>query len=164
MTSSSDRNRETTIPIGTRNQQTARSGEYFVVAELNRRGAFAVPFAGNMPDIDVLAANSLRTRTVFLQVKTKRSGTWHTTKDKGRKTGPRRSSDHFWVFVELPDKVSSPRYWIVPRDDLLEDIYKGVREYRKRHQGRISPEPPHYGISEKSINHWESRWDLLNLW
>ncbi|QUV79962.1 hypothetical protein [Chloracidobacterium thermophilum] len=34
---------------GASNQQVGRAGEYFVVAELNKRGAFAVPFAGNMP-------------------------------------------------------------------------------------------------------------------
>jgi len=37
---------------GAGNQQVGRAGEYFVVAELNKRGAFAVPFAGNMPKID----------------------------------------------------------------------------------------------------------------
>ncbi|MGQ9529348.1 MAG: hypothetical protein ACUVSL_08340 [Chloroflexus sp.] len=39
-----------------RNQQVARAGKYSVVAELNKRGAFAVPFAGNMPNIDLLKA------------------------------------------------------------------------------------------------------------
>ena len=34
---------------GASNQQVGRAGEYFVVAELNKRGAYAVPFAGNMP-------------------------------------------------------------------------------------------------------------------
>jgi len=39
---------------GASNQQVGRAGEYFVVAELNKRGAFAVPFAGNMPKIDII--------------------------------------------------------------------------------------------------------------
>ncbi len=39
---------------GPRNQQVARAGEYFVLAELNKRGALAVPFAGNMPKIDII--------------------------------------------------------------------------------------------------------------
>lgn len=35
---------------GIRNQQTGRAGEFFVAAELNRLGANAVPFAGNMQE------------------------------------------------------------------------------------------------------------------
>ena len=63
---------------GAGNQQVGRAGEYFVVAELNKRGAFAVPFAGNMPKIDLIACNHDESRTVHIQVKTKRGGkTWH---------------------------------------------------------------------------------------
>lgn len=44
------------MATGARNQQTGRAGEHFVAAELNRRGAYAVTFAGNMPKIDVMAS------------------------------------------------------------------------------------------------------------
>ena len=65
---------------GASNQQVGRAGEHFVVGELNKRGAFAVPFAGNMPKIDILACNSDESRTVYIQVKTKRSGkSWHSS-------------------------------------------------------------------------------------
>jgi hypothetical protein len=43
---------------GARNQQAAGAGEYFVVAELNKRGAFA----GNMPEIDLMACNQDQNR------------------------------------------------------------------------------------------------------
>lgn len=48
-----------------RNQQTARAGEYFVAPELNRRGANAVTFAGNMPDSGtplILESRKIETR------------------------------------------------------------------------------------------------------
>ncbi|MBM4431205.1 MAG: hypothetical protein FJ026_12790, partial [Chloroflexi bacterium] len=65
---------------GARNQQVARAGEHFVVAELNKRGAFAVTFAGNMPKIDLIACNQDQSRTIYIQVKTKRGGrTWHSS-------------------------------------------------------------------------------------
>ena len=65
---------------GVRNQQIARAGEYFVAAELNKRGAFAVTFAGNMPRIDLIACNQDQSRTIHIQVKTKRGGrTWHSS-------------------------------------------------------------------------------------
>ncbi|MBA2255888.1 MAG: hypothetical protein H0W05_01620 [Thermoleophilaceae bacterium] len=50
-------------------QQVARAGEHFVAAELNRRGAYAVTFAGNMPDIDIVASDVEQKRTVKPQVK-----------------------------------------------------------------------------------------------
>jgi len=89
------------MATGARNQQTGRAGEHFVAAELNRRGAYAVTFAGNMPKIDILASNLERTRTVHIQVKTRRSGTWQTSVDEGRK-GKRSSNEtNFWIFVNL---------------------------------------------------------------
>jgi hypothetical protein len=55
-------------------QQVAQAGEYFVAAERNKRGAFAVTVAGNMPKIDIIASNCDSSRTVYIQVKTKRGG------------------------------------------------------------------------------------------
>jgi len=52
----------------------AQAGEYFVAAERNKRGAFAVTVAGNMPKIDIIASNCDSSRTVYIQVKTKRGG------------------------------------------------------------------------------------------
>jgi len=65
---------------GASNQQVARAGEHFVAAELNKRGAYAVTFAGNMPKIDLLACNADQSRTVQIQVKTKKGGrSWHSS-------------------------------------------------------------------------------------
>ena len=35
--------------------QVGQAGEHFVAAELHRRGAYAVTFSGNMPNIDILS-------------------------------------------------------------------------------------------------------------
>ena len=48
----------------------------FVAAETHRRGGYAVTFAGNMPEIDILATDASNTRRVSIQVKTKTSGTF----------------------------------------------------------------------------------------
>ena len=49
-------------------------GEHLVVAELGRRGIIATPFAGNVPEIDVLTyANG---KSVPLQVKANKIGNW----------------------------------------------------------------------------------------
>ena len=53
-------------------QLSGQTGEHLVVAELGRRGVVATPFAGNVPDIDVLAyANG---KSLPIQVKALRKG------------------------------------------------------------------------------------------
>ena len=52
-------------------QLTGLAGEYYVAAELNRRGVHAVTFTGNIPDIDAIAITPRR-RAVYIQVKTQR--------------------------------------------------------------------------------------------
>jgi hypothetical protein len=39
--------------------QVGQAGEHYVAAELHRRGAFAVTFSGNMPNIEILASVEL---------------------------------------------------------------------------------------------------------
>lgn len=56
-------------------QLTRQIGEHLVVAELGRMGFVATPFAGNVPDFDLLAANEAGT-TIPVQVKTIRKVSW----------------------------------------------------------------------------------------
>ena len=50
-----------------------RAGEHYVAAELNKRGVFASPFSGNVPDIDVIATDAQQERPAHIQVKTVRA-------------------------------------------------------------------------------------------
>ncbi len=45
------------MAVELKTHQVGQAGEHLVAAELHRRGAYAVTFSGNMPDIDVLASN-----------------------------------------------------------------------------------------------------------
>ncbi|MCZ6547116.1 MAG: hypothetical protein O6837_03225 [Deltaproteobacteria bacterium] len=150
---------------GARNQQTARAGEHFVAAELNRRGAFAVTFAGNMPKIDILASNLDRSRDVGIQVKTRRSGSWHTSIDEGRQCQPNPDETHFWVFVDLADNNAGPIYYVVPEWWMRNDIFKAHGAYLKRHGGKraINPRSKHHSIDIRRITKWKDRWDLLKI-
>ena len=42
-----------------------------VAAEIHLRGGYAAMFTGNMPDIDLVATDAARTRTIGIQVKTR---------------------------------------------------------------------------------------------
>jgi hypothetical protein len=155
---------------GARNQQVARAGEYFVLAELNKRGAHAVGFAGNMPRIDLMACNHSQDRTVSIQVKTKRGGlTWHARSTAGRPSTSRadgRDETSFWVLVDLGACDASPRYWIVPESWMRNDIYVAHQAYLASHGGKRArnEDSTHHAIAEKRVVRWQGTWDVLGLW
>lgn len=153
------------MATGTRNQQTGRAGEHFVAAELNRRGAYAVTFAGNMPRIDILASNFDQTRTISIQVKTRRSGTWHASINDGKKRKSSSNETNFWIFVDLEKENASPAYYIVPEWWIQNDIYETHQAYLAKHHGTraLNPNSKHHGIAIKRVLKWRDRWDLLRL-
>lgn len=96
-------------------QQVSRAGEHFVAAELHRRGAYAVTFAGNMPRIDILATNTEQTRTAAIQLKTMTARTWQTSITRGRRREePTEEDTHFWILVELKKPPAQPEFYVVP--------------------------------------------------
>jgi hypothetical protein len=151
---------------GASNQQVGRAGEYFVVAELNKRGAFAVPFAGNMPKIDIIACNSDESRTVYIQVKTKRGGkTWHSSIIGSRPMLSKPDEFNFWAFADLGSLDGHPRFWIVPDWWIKNDIYEAHKEYLNRHGGTRpgNPDSTHYAIEEKRLSAWQGSWEILRI-
>jgi hypothetical protein len=82
-------------------QQVGRAGEMFTAAEIHRRGGYAVTFAGNMPGIDILASDLADSRRISIQVKTKRSGTWHARFRDGAECAEDPVGTSYWVFVDL---------------------------------------------------------------
>jgi len=151
---------------GARNQQVARAGEHFVVAELNKRGAFAVTFAGNMPKIDLIACNQDQSRTIHIQVKTKRGGrTWHSSIVGSKPMNPPADETNFWVFVDLGDLNASPRYWVVPDWWIRDNIYRTHKAYLDSHGGKRArnPDSTHHAIDESRLKEWQGRWDILGI-
>jgi hypothetical protein len=151
---------------GARNQQVARAGEHFVVAELNKRGAFAVTFAGNMPKIDLIACNQDQSRTIHIQVKTKRGGhTWHSSIVGSKPMNPPADETNFWVFVDLGVLKASPQYWVVPDWWIRDNIYKAHQSYLGSHGGKRArnPDSTHHAIDESRLEEWKGRWDILGI-
>jgi hypothetical protein len=54
---------------------TRQIGEHLVVAEFGRHGIIATPFAGNMPDYDIVALTPSG-QSIYVQVKAMNSGDW----------------------------------------------------------------------------------------
>lgn len=147
-------------------QQVARAGEHLVAGELHRRGAYAVTFAGNMPRIDILASNAAQDKTVMIQVKTKRSGTWQTSTRAGIPREAVPEELRFWIFVDLrKNPEESPGFYIVPEWWVQNNIYEAHQKYLAKHGGTRSqsPDSTHHAIPRSRILEWKDRWDLLPI-
>jgi hypothetical protein len=141
--------------------QTGIAGEYFVAAELSRRGYVASITLRNTRGIDVLASNADATKSVGIQVKTCQGSKpdWM----MNRKAEADLAQNLFYVFVCLP-AAGEPRFYIVPRSD----VAKYVRESHKNWlatPGRRGQ--PHRDSDMRRFKDpdgtYEGRWDLLGL-
>jgi hypothetical protein len=145
-------------------QQVARAGEMFVAAEINKRGGYAVTFAGNMPGIDILASDLADNRLISIQVKSKSSGTWHARYPKDAIKSSRLPHEtHFWIFVDLegehPAYYVAPQWWI--RNNILEEHTAFLADYEKKHGHKR--ESSHHGIPVRRVEQWRDRWDILDI-
>ncbi len=138
------------------------SGEYFVAAELSRRGYVASITLRNTRGIDIVASNEDGNKTINIQVKTKRKGVpdWIMTQKAEKIT----DSNMFYVFVSLYENDEKPEYHIVPSAD--------VAEYISTYHKRWLETPGRGGKMHKdsAIRIWDDpdntyldRWDLLGL-
>ena len=148
-------------------QQVARAGEHFVAAELNRRGAYAVTFAGNMPIIDVLASDNEQTMTVSIQVKTKSGSSrgWQTDIRRGQPRAKDSNENRYWIFVDLGTNGNAPEYCVVPEWWIQSDIYERHQEYLTNHGGERpkTKDSTHHQILPHRIEQWRDRWDELGI-
>jgi hypothetical protein len=102
------------------------AGEYFVAAELSRRGYVASITLRNTRGIDLLAANADATRSVGIQVKTRQdAGTeWVLSKKAEDAPDADLADNLFYVFVSL-NRGEAPSYHIVPRIVVAEHTRNG---------------------------------------
>ena len=141
----------------------------YVAAEINRRGGNAVTFAGNIADIDLLAMNSLNTRRISIQVKTKGPGSamWQTSSAKGRAAGDVPDDERegrFWVLVDLmPDH---PGFYVMPDWWVRDDIDRANQEMLARQRGgvrRDTPDSTHHTITIARVAQWKDAWATLGI-
>jgi len=88
------------------------AGEYFVAAELTRRGWLASITLRNSRGVDIIASDSEASRAVTIQVKTsiKSGAKWILSKKAESFAG----EGHYYIFVLLGGLASRPDFYIVP--------------------------------------------------
>lgn len=138
------------------------AGEYFVAAELSRRGWIASISLRNTRGIDILVTNAEASRSVTIQCKTNQTSkaTWILHE----KSETFVSTSHFYIFVVLGGSLERPRYYIVPSRDVAEHIRQDHARWLSE-LGRGGR--PH---TDNSIRKFEDRdgkyleqWSLLGL-
>jgi len=138
------------------------SGEYFVAAELSRRGYIASITLRNTKGVDILCSNSNATKTVGIQVKTNSGSnrSWILNK----KAEDYFADNLFYVFVNLNNGQRHPDFFIVPSKVVAKYTKEGHANWlrtpgKKGQKHKDTPMRKFDDPKEEYLN----RWDLLNL-
>lgn len=138
------------------------SGEYFVAAELSRKGYIASITLRNTKGVDILCSNSDATKTVGIQVKTNSGSnrSWILNK----KAEEYFADNLFYVFVNLNNGQRHPDFFIVPSNVVAEYTKERHSNWlktpgKKGQKHKDTPMRKFDDPKEKYLN----RWDLLNL-
>ncbi len=140
------------------------SGEYFVAAELSRRGFIASITLRNTRGVDILVSNSDATKSVGVQVKTNQRGTKDWILNKKVEEGDDETAKNlFFVFVNL-NGTAAPEYHVVPKRDVSAFTRSGHDRWLKTagrggRKHKDNPMRKFVDREEKYLN----RWDLLGL-
>jgi hypothetical protein len=132
------------------------AGEYFVAAELSRRGYIASISMRNTRGIDILATNEHAKRSVTIQCKANQGGkpSWIL----GEKAEDFAPKNHFYVFVVLTSPLERPNYHVVPAEEVAKHTSKFHQEFLER-GGKDSSMRKFNDKQGKYLD----RWDLLDL-
>ena len=141
---------------------TGVAGEYFVAAELSRRGFIASISLRNTRGIDILATNKDATRSVTIQCKTNQIGNqkWMLSEKCETFFAP----NHYYVFVGLGAPTERPRFHVVPSETVAKFV-KGNHETWLRtpgKKGQAHVDNPMRNFFDRD-DEFVDRWDLLGL-
>ena len=154
---------------GKSNQLTRQVGEHIVTAELGRRGIVATPFAGNVPDFDLVAVGESG-RAVPIQVKAINGVSWQFNAKTflqiefdgavQRVTGLQPLSDPnlLCVFVILGSSAGSDRFFIFKWKTIQKLCRERYGEVRRRPR---NPASTHYAVRPAELERYEDDWDLV---
>ena len=138
------------------------AGEYFVAAELSKRGLIASITLRNSKGVDILCSNSMATKSVGIQVKTSKysKAEWLLNK----KSEDYYADNLFYVFVKLNNNQNSPDYFIVPS----KVVAKATREGHRHWLATLGRKGQKHNDSSMRVfgdkeGKYHGRWDLLKL-
>lgn len=143
---------------------TGVAGEYFVAAELSRRGWIATLTLKNTPNIDLIATTPDGSKTLKIQVKTRSVGNrqgWLLSKSIEQIVS---GEDFYIAFVDLVGEDAKPDYFLIPKNLFAEWSAKSYQEWISSpgRAGRVRVDntirtfdKAGFGIFEKYHNNWD---------
>tara|TARA_B100000886_G_scaffold339586_1_gene305524 strand:- start:1107 stop:1622 length:516 start_codon:yes stop_codon:yes gene_type:complete len=149
-------------------------GENLVVAELGRRGIIATAFAGNVPEIDILAYKDKR--SIPIQVKALKDGSLRTRADYylnihfdgktqtvlGKREDINR--DLTFIIVKVGERLGEDVFYICDQGIIQDLVLKGHSSFLKKHGGIRPRKPSSFDCSVdlKDLNGARDRWELID--
>lgn len=154
-------------------QLNKQIGEYLVACELARRGLLVSTFSGNVPDFDIVAADS-NGSSIPIQVKTIRGGAWQFSADKfieikfegnrqipGTKIAPR--IPHLLCVLVLATEYGKDRFYILEWEQLRDVAVSKYCAWLTT-KGGIRPkryDSLHCSVLPEHLTEFENRWDKI---
>jgi hypothetical protein len=165
------------MATGRSNQLTKQIGEFLVCAELSRLGFITTPFAGNVPDFDVLAIDD-KLNIIPVQVKAIRGGSWQFDGTKFLNIRFRRKGDTITQIVEGKKQLPSPgliyifvkigsagsdEFYILKLADIQDIIFTKYSDWLFKHGGKRprKPDSTHNSVLPKDLSKFRDNWQLI---
>jgi hypothetical protein len=141
---------------------TGVSGEYFVAAELSRRGYISSVTLKNTKGIDILVANESATKTIGIQVKTSQGDNraWILNE----KAEEFYADNLFYVFVNLIGIGQLPEYYIVSSKTVADYVKRGHQKWLETpgKKGQAHSDSPMRKFKDEEQKYFNN-WDTLKL-
>ncbi len=147
-------------------------GEHLVVAELERRGVIAAPFAGNVPDIDILAY--MDGKSAALQVKAQRTGDVSVNArhylnirfdgDQQIIEGKTEiDRDLVFVLISIGDAAGEDVFYIFTQGDVQELVHDHYVAFLNKHNGirPRNPQTTHCAYYLSDLEEYRDNWELV---
>ena len=144
---------------------TGVAGEYFVAAELSRRGWIAVLTLKNTPNIDLIATTPDGKRAVNIQVKTRSIANRQGWVFSRNIETPVPGNNFYVALVDLQGMDSKPDYYIIPKNLFAKWIAKGHREWLAApgREGHVRVDNPIRAIKGSQLHVFQKYHNNWNL-
>jgi hypothetical protein len=154
-------------------QLAGQIGEHLVVAELGRLGIVATPFAGNVPDIDILAYKD--GKSVPIQVKAQTTGTpgvdakkylnIHIDGNRQTVKGKAKDIDRdlIFVLVKVGQDYGEDEFYVFDQGVVQDLVNTEYRRFLRKHGGvrPRNPKTTHCSYYLKDLVDYRDNWDLV---
>jgi hypothetical protein len=140
---------------------TGAAGEYYVAAELSRRGWAASITPKGVERNDVLAQHVTTQAVVAIQVKTSAGGP--TFRLGGKNERPTSAANEWYGLVRLSERDERPTFYLVPRNRIAAYLYVDHRIWLATpgREGKQHKDTSMRAVRSEDIRPYREGWDRL---